>query len=158
MTNASGPGSTNALQPIDIRVQSGTSAVREALAKLLAGLGPLQLDVDEEGTVELVLAEALNNIVEHAYAEGDKGGPISIICTHQMDGLHLRIEDEGARLENDQLPPGTAQNLDVSTNNLPEGGFGWFLIRELAKDINYQRMAGGNQLELRLEVGLAKAR
>lgn len=42
-------------------------AVRKALKELLDGLAPLDLDIEEMGTVELVMAEALNNIVEHAY-------------------------------------------------------------------------------------------
>jgi serine/threonine-protein kinase RsbW len=42
-------------------------AVRKALKELLDGLASLDLDIEEMGTVELVMAEAPNNIVEHAY-------------------------------------------------------------------------------------------
>ena len=56
------------LPPFDVCMQSSELAVREALAEISRGLGPLELNPEEAGTVELVLAEALNNIVEHAYA------------------------------------------------------------------------------------------
>lgn len=70
-------------------------AVRSALGQLLEGLKPLALDVEEAGTVELVMAEALNNIVEHAYPENQEGGPIDITCAHASDGLHLTVVDSG---------------------------------------------------------------
>ena len=36
--------------------------------------------------------------------------------------------------------------------DLPEGGFGWYLIRDLARDVNYEREGWCNVLTLRLEV------
>ncbi|WP_299285415.1 ATP-binding protein [uncultured Tateyamaria sp.] len=141
----------------DIRVcvQSSELAVRAALKELLAGLGPLDLDVEEIGTVELVMAEALNNIVEHAYPEGDPAGPINIACKHATDGLHLTVIDEGRGMPNGRTPLGQAANLDVDFCDIPEGGFGWFLIKDLAKDVTYQRIAPQNRLTLRLAVAMA---
>lgn len=43
-------------------------AVREALRRLAACPPLCLLDDDMRGTAEIVLAEALNNVVEHAYA------------------------------------------------------------------------------------------
>ena len=74
-----------------VSVQSGELAVREALKKILDGLGPLALDVEEAGTVELVMAEALNNIVEHAYPPGERPGPITLTCTPEAGGLRFLI-------------------------------------------------------------------
>lgn len=139
--------------PFDICVQSGDMAVREALARLLEGLSPLALDIEEAGTVELVLAEALNNIVEHAYAPGNPAGPIKIRCQHKPDGLHLSIEDVGAAMPDGHMPLGVAQDLNVDLMDMPEGGFGWFLIQDLAKDVRYQRVGDANLLNLRLAIG-----
>ena len=47
----------------DVRIGGATLAVRDALREVLSNLQPLALSADEAGTVELVLAEALNNIV-----------------------------------------------------------------------------------------------
>ena len=130
-------------------------AVREALAKVLEGLGPLDLDIEEAGTIELVLAEALNNIVEHAYAPVAGVGPIRIGCLHKKDGLHLRIKDEGVALPDEHVPLGKVANLNTEIEDLPEGGFGWFLIQDLAKDVRYRRIGNENELSLRLAVGLS---
>lgn len=145
---------TPLLPALDFCLPGTTHAVRSALAQILGALDPLDLDIEETGTVELVLAEALNNIVEHAYPSVDDSGMIWIRCTHRRDGLHLRINDEGVMMPDGQLPIGMAQNLDVDLLDLPEGGFGWFLIRDLAKDVRYQRVGQKNQLELRIAVAL----
>ena len=143
------------LSDIQISVASGQMAVREALGQLLDGLKPLALDVEEAGTVELVMAEALNNIVEHAYPDSQADSPISITCAHKTDGLHLTVVDSGRAMPNGQTPVGAAADLDVDFCDMPEGGFGWFLIKDLAKDVTYQRQGNENLLRLRLAVAIA---
>ncbi|MEL6888019.1 MAG: ATP-binding protein, partial [Pseudomonadota bacterium] len=66
--------------------------MRDALSKLMDALQPLMLDVEETGTIELVLAEAMNNIVEHAYPPGDLPGPITLTCTPETGGLRFLIK------------------------------------------------------------------
>ncbi|WP_299722159.1 ATP-binding protein [uncultured Tateyamaria sp.] len=139
----------------NISIQSGTMAVREALKKLMEGLTPLSLDVEEAGTVELVMAEALNNIVEHAYPEGDPEGPINITCSHARDGLHMTVIDAGRAMPDGRTPLGTPVETDVALNDMPEGGFGWFLIKDLAKDVTYDRINSENHLSLRLAVAIS---
>jgi serine/threonine-protein kinase RsbW len=137
-----------------ISVDSGQFAVRRALDKLREGLRPLDLDIEEAGTVELVMAEALNNIVEHAYPKGGPGGPINITCEHARDGLHLTVTDRGCSMPDGKTPLGKGVNLEVELCDLPEGGFGWFLINDLAKDVLYDRIEPENRLSLRLAVAL----
>lgn len=138
----------------DVNVDSGELAVREALCLTLAALQPLALDIEEISTVELVLAEALNNIVEHAYPQTRPGGPIHIHSDQKANGLHFTITDEGSPMPDGQTPLGVAQNIDVDQSDLPEGGFGWFLIQDLAKDVLYQRIKDENQLCLRIAVAV----
>ena len=64
----------------------------------------------------------------------------------------FRIEDTGRPMPGGETPLGQAANLDVDLEDLPEGGFGWFLIRDLAKDVNYSRADGTNVLDLRLAI------
>ena len=144
------------LAPFQLTVRSGTLAARHALDGLIRGLAPLALDVEEIGTVELVMAEALNNIVEHAYPEPDNNGPIAIGCVHRNDGLHMTIFDHGHPMPGGQAPIGMAQNTDVDITVMPEGGFGWFLIQNLAKDLRYGRVNHQNRLELRLALALRR--
>lgn len=137
---------------LSISVHSGPMAAREALEKVLDALADWSLDVEEKGTIELVLAEALNNIVEHAYPEGDPGGQISIAADAQNNGLHFTISDFGRAMPDGQAPLGMQADLDVDMMDLPEGGFGWFLIRDLAKDVTYSRVNEMNVLKLRLAI------
>ncbi len=135
---------------VQISITSGEFAVREALAALLEALTPLELDVEETGTIELVLAEAMNNIVEHAYPPEDVPGPINVKCSRQADGLRFQIKDCGRPMPDGVTPIGLPVDLDVEFSDLPEGGFGWFLIKDLAKDVVYRRVDDANQLTFRL--------
>lgn len=141
------------LLPFELCVQSGQLAVRDALESFLEKISPLTLDVEEVGTVELVLAEILNNIVEHAYPEGSPSGPIFINCAQQTDGLAVEIRDHGKAMPNGQMPIGQLSSNEVDLEDLPEGGFGWFLIQHLARDVSYERVGDENLLKVRLAVG-----
>ncbi len=138
--------------PFDITVESGQMAARHALAQVLRGLRGLDLNASDIAVVQLVLAEVVNNIVEHAYAEG-RTGLIHLCCAPARDGLHLTVTDDGAAMPDGCAPDGHAQTVDVDVKDLPEGGFGWFLIRDLAKDVTYTRTAGLNRIALRLVFG-----
>ncbi|MEM1073797.1 MAG: ATP-binding protein [Pseudomonadota bacterium] len=143
------------LAPFEVRVISGQSAVRDALSQLLEALQPLQLDIEEAGTIEIVLAEVLNNILEHAYPPTEPEGPIHINCAHSKDGLLLHIKDSGSAMPEGKLPLGSLASLDVELDDMPEGGFGWFMIKSLAKDVSYRRVGAENHLNLRLAVGMS---
>ena len=133
-------------------LQSGKNAAREALHQVTDRLSPLALSAEELSTVELVLAEALNNIVEHAYPPDASEGPIEVRCSHQRDGLHFALIDEGHPMPDGQAPIGLLPDHEVDIEDLPEGGFGWFLIQDLAKDVVYQRFENKNELRLRVAV------
>ncbi|MEO0391509.1 MAG: ATP-binding protein [Pseudomonadota bacterium] len=139
---------------IRVSVPSGKLAARTALAELKAGLAPLALDVEETSTVELVIAEVLNNICEHAYEEAEDAGPIDVTCTHGEDGLRFVIMDQGHAMPDGKTPLGMEADLDVDVMDLPEGGFGWFLIQDLAKDVVYRRVGDANRLWLRIAVAM----
>lgn len=140
--------------PFDIRFNSSKAAVRQALAEVRQELAPLGLDIEELQIVELVLAEALNNIVEHAYAQPVPDDMITICGDHRANGLHFRIVDRGGAMPDGKPPLGNTQPISAEIEDLPEGGFGWFLIRDLAKDVCYRRIGTENRLDLRLAIAL----
>jgi len=139
-------------EPIRISIDSTEMAVRKALEELLDGLAPLDLNIEEIGTVELVMAEALNNIVEHACTERETKGIIKIVCKHSTDGLHLTVMDNGRSMPNGETPVGKTIDMDVDLQDIPEGGFGWLLIKGLANEVCYQRRSWQNMLQFRLAV------
>ena len=124
-------------------------AVRDSLARMLA-LPPLcHLSDDARGTAELVLAEVLNNIAEHAY--GDQPGPVTVAIRQTSAGLRCVIIDQGKAMPNGTLPEGPLPNpRDLPLEDLPEGGFGWHLIRSLTTDLRFARVNGSNRLEFLL--------
>ncbi|MDZ4394423.1 ATP-binding protein [Cypionkella sp.] len=124
------------------------TAVRDGLRALLDTLLLRSLPEDGRGTAEIVLAEALNNIVEHAYAHHD--GEIEISLQLRRNELLCKISDTGVPMPGGQLPAGVlAPHVDCA--DLPEGGFGWHLIRRLSKDLDYRREDGRNLLSFRLD-------
>ena len=101
---------------------------------------------DDRGAVEIVLAEVLNNIVEHAYGRSGKG-PIAIGC-HAKDGrLDISITDKGQSMPRNCLTPLQKPQTDDLP---PENGFGWTLIHALTDEVIYRRSEDRNHLELRL--------
>jgi serine/threonine-protein kinase RsbW len=129
------------------------AAVHDGLQALFGTLLSRGLAPSDRDTAELVLAEVLNNIVEHAYARD--GGLIEITLSRRPGELVCRVTDTGAPLPQGTLPEGRLPAADLSTlqlADLPEGGFGWFLIRSLSHDLSYQRENGQNRLSFRLQM------
>jgi serine/threonine-protein kinase RsbW len=108
--------------------------------------------MEAAGNVELILAEALNNIVEHGYPDPQSGGPISVFCEHKDECLQIKLVDKGVPMPNGQMPIGLAVETDVDFFDLPEGGFGWFIIKDLAKEVVYRRIDDANHLDLQIEI------
>lgn len=125
-------------------IASDTLAVREALRELMAAEMMQDLPDGLRGAVEIVLAELLNNVVEHAYA--DYPGEIAIEVARAWDGLHCEVVDSGR-----PMPDGQPPDPDLNPPQaLPEGGFGWFMIRALSEDLRYTRQNGRNEIRLRV--------
>ncbi len=122
-------------------------AVRETLSRLFDPPDGVDLPEALHSKAQIVLAEVLNNIVEHAYAT--YAGDIDLCCEFDDKGLNVLITDRGLPLPLSGLPAGNDPMEDPG-DDLPEGGFGWFLIRTLAEDLNYDRTEGSNRLRFRV--------
>lgn len=120
---------------------------REGILRVVEQLQARGIPDSRVQEVQIALAEAVNNVVEHAYA-GTAPGDVLVRCNLHPDQLWVNINDAGVPFPNGALPEGKHAELGDSLEDLPEGGFGWFLIRELASDIQYRRDADKNQLSL----------
>lgn len=127
-------------------------AVRAAIGTALRALSPLDFSEEEEGSVQLLLAEALNNVVEHSYAPHESG-KVTLILRHGRAGLLVEIRDLGKPMPNGRVPIGENPSEGSEPRVVAEGGFGWFLIRELARDLIYDRRDGENFLIFRMAIG-----
>lgn len=124
-------------------LRSGPLAAREALASLAAFLAPARLTADTASTVQIVVAEALNNVIEHAY--GPEGGPIYLRARLLDKRLEVLIRDTGQPLPQHLFRDGPEA---PNPADLPEGGFGWHLIRTLADRLDHNRLAQWNELRI----------
>jgi serine/threonine-protein kinase RsbW len=120
-------------------------AVRAALMQISGELVGKGIGEAAANTAELVLAEVLNNIVEHAFA-GIEGGQITVSLSTDGASIDFAVTDNGLPLPDGALPAGHLPEADGALGTLPEGGFGWFLIHSLARDVSYERAQGVNLL------------
>lgn len=125
--------------------------VRRAIHEAMDTLEPCGLSAEEMGSIEIVLAEALNNIVEHAYPS-DAPGPIHLSLRLRRSGLMVEIRDRGRTMPNGRAPIGNHPMSESIGDPMPEGGYGWYLIRELVQDLIYDRRDGENFLIFRLSL------
>lgn len=135
---------TEQAMEFEYAVQSTYAAVRATLEHLLGDLRKAGTDAEDIGTIELVLAEALNNVVEHAYREAPDN-VFELGCSVCGTDVCFRIIDQGVAMPGLALPEGKLPSADLPIEDLPEGGFGWHLIHLLTEELVYHRRDDRNQ-------------
>lgn len=130
---------------LDLRCPPNPDAVRVALSDLRAQLAAMGLTADQLCNVEIATAEALNNIVEHAFV-GLPAQDIAITASLTHTRLRLCLRDRGHSLPGAKIPLGARPDATGPRETLPEGGFGWFLIRDVSERVIYRRIGGENFL------------
>jgi serine/threonine-protein kinase RsbW len=133
------------LPELRLDFQADPVSVHQSLAQML-DLPPLSgLSQDDRSVAELVLAEVLNNVAEHAYGPG--GGRVTVTLTGDPTGVRCLVADKGRAMPGERLPEGRLPGgPGTAVADLPEGGFGWHLIRSLSVGLTYARVDGQNQL------------
>ena len=130
-----------------LRFTASDMATRDVLQDLVSGLSNAGINGDDLATVELILAEALNNVTEHAYADGP--GPVELSVQMQRRALACQIVDRGRPMPSGDAPDPPLPPIGPMVN-MPEGGFGWHIIRCLTTDLTYRRVGKRNTLSLRV--------
>ncbi len=125
-------------------------ATREVLALLMQRLAALDIDEDDQANAELILAEALNNVSEHAYRGGS--GPVELVVDISRAGVDCLVCDRGQAMPYGKAPDPALPVIDPP-DIMPEGGFGWHIIRCLSTDLHYIRSEGWNRLSFRVPFG-----
>jgi len=124
-------------------------AVRSALEYARQSWQGAGVDPGICDTGEQVLAEVLNNVVEHAQA-GRPHGQIELDTRLGTDGVICAVRDDGTEMPGRELPQGQLHDLTAHIDDLPEGGFGWHMIHTLTEDLSYDRQNGWNRLVFRI--------
>ena len=130
-------------------IPATAEAVRGLLEEMERAPDLAALTPDERDCTLMVLAEALNNVVEHGYGGG--AGWIALLPGPGRTGRAWRIVDDAAA----SVPEACrgARMPDVPR----DGGFGWPLILALTRRVVLRRRGGLNILSLDVqgEAGLA---
>ena len=143
---AAGPA---AAEVIRARFPATRLAVREQLARVQTCLKQTAASAGLRENVALLLAEILNNIVEHSLV-GQPDARITLAITRDEAGIHVETWDAGRPLPPQLLASPRLPERPVDLVDMPEGGFGWFIIHALADDMFYERNDGTNRLSFRL--------
>lgn len=101
----------------------------------------------EAAQLEIAVVEACNNIVEHAYA--NQSGIITMDIFTTPEKLVVNLRDTGLSIPEKAQTP--MESFDFSRDNLddlPEGGFGLFLMDSLLDERQYTSENGINTLTL----------
>ena len=127
-----------------LTIDSSFSEIRKASELLYKYCTQNGISVDQQGQLELMLVEALNNVVEHAYLE-KPGHAIDIVLTLEDDSTVIAITDTGIPAPGSVIAEASAL---PDINDMPEGGWGLCLIQALSDSIEYYRHTDHNQLIL----------
>ncbi len=100
-------------------------------------------------SLNLALEEAVVNVMEYAYPEGQKGN-VEIEVTADQEWMTFVITDTGIAFD-----PTMKEDADttLSAEERPIGGLGIFLVRQLMDVIDYKRQDNKNVLTLRKKLG-----
>jgi serine/threonine-protein kinase RsbW len=138
---------------VNLRFGATMDAVREALLTVDAALAAAGAADDLRTRAQIALAEACNNIVEHAYEPPCDIADAAIVLDIAGDpgGLQITLRDKGRAMPEGPLPGRELPPIDPDDpDSLPEGGFGWTLLREMTRALSLSRRNGQNILRFRL--------
>ena len=107
------------------------------------------LDMSLTMSLNLAIEEAVVNVMEYAYPEGQKGN-VEIEVTADQEWMTFVIADTGIAFD-----PTMKEDADttLSAEERPIGGLGIFLVRQLMDVIDYKRQDNKNVLTLRKKLG-----
>jgi len=125
--------------------------VRRVIHEAMDKLEEMDLSPDLLGSVEIALAEALNNVVEHAYSANAPGN-VHLTLRLKRGGILAEVRDQGRAMPMGRVPDGQVTQSEFQDRDAPEGGYGWHIIREIVQDLIYDRQDGENVLIFRLSL------
>jgi anti-sigma regulatory factor (Ser/Thr protein kinase) len=125
---------------------------REDLVALSAWLGEFSarhaLPARAAFRLELVLTEAVTNVIEYAHPE-EAGHPIELRCSCRDGVISMELRDDGPPFDP------TAHAVPMPATDLASarpGGLGIRLMREYTQEMRYRRVKGRNVLAMSLPV------
>lgn len=137
------------MRTFSLKISIGFENISEAAHKVLDFLDQNNFDEEFKMRMEICIVETLNNIVEHAYKEAQKG-PVEINAEIGDDYLTIEVIDEGiARTKFEKAELKFDPNDILS---LPEGGMGLYLIEKIMDETEYLSKEGKNYYRMKKKI------
>lgn len=136
-----------------LRLPARLELLEEFRAFVVARARDWNMPEDLDLKLELVLEEALVNVMHYAYPDGN--GQVEVVCADErsrtagMRKFLLEIRDWGPAFNPLDRPP---PDLDGDIGSRPIGGLGIHLIRKMAEEVGYARTGGANVLSMRFHL------
>jgi serine/threonine-protein kinase RsbW len=126
------------------KIKSRFEDVEEACKKLDSFCKECYLD-NFSSELQLVLTEALNNIIEHAYNK-EKNNNIDIQLEYNNVEFIIILSDHGVENNADFTKELNFDPDDI--DSLPERGMGLFIINKIMSNVEYRRANNKNTFTL----------
>jgi len=99
----------------------------------LTSLDPVAVD-----DVQLCVAEGINNVIKHSYAN-EAGHEVIVTVSLRKDLMMIEISNCGSAMDPRLLKIVTAPSTDnLPIEQLPEGGWGLYIIKSKMDEVTYQ--------------------
>lgn len=129
---------------VRITVTSDSAGLRAAVAFVDGFAAEQKLPDGERAHLHLLVEELLTNLVKYGY-DLEGAGRAELTLRRDGDRVVLTVVDDGRAFDPLGAP---APDLDRKVEDRPVGGLGLHLIRSLAEQASYARVAGRNHLTL----------
>ena len=122
-----------------------------ALSELAPAAARIRVYMDARGVdrtaifaLEMVIEEMATNAIKYAF-HNNHNGEILIEASVTSTRAHLLIEDNGEAFDPTEAPD---PEVNRSLEDMPIGGLGIHLVRELTDSFDYQRVNDRNQVRV----------
>lgn len=105
----------------------------------------LGLDASLVFNLNLVLEEAMTNVIMYAFPEGGKH-ELELTAATEGGMLSLVVKDSGIAFDPTAVPDA---DVTLTAEERPIGGLGIFLIRQIMDEVNYERVDECNILTMK---------
>ncbi|EIJ41461.1 anti-sigma regulatory factor (Ser/Thr protein kinase) [Beggiatoa alba B18LD] len=120
---------------LQIQSQLENVALIGTSVKGICSLTPLSTELTD--ALQIAIVEWLNNVIEHSYSYSTVQW-ITVEITLTRQSLLLSVTDNGLGLQSCLLNEATLPVIDPNDiENLPEGGFGLAIIKQIMDEVVY---------------------
>jgi serine/threonine-protein kinase RsbW len=128
-------------------IASDVAQVPELCQGIRALLSSQRVDDADAIPIEICVAEAVNNVIEHGY-RGDPNQTVEVVASVEPRRVVLEVRDHGPVFDPTSRRLSSLEPDLTDINALPERGRGLAIIREVMNEVSYLRRDDMNTLRM----------